>query len=401
MEFLSHTGTMDITAGAFSLLRLLEHLPSDVIITPKRIALVINDFAERCGGKYIQPRRDKDKKHIKPNRDNVTGNKFRLQLLELESVGLVKIIYFKDEKNKTLPSGYKINIDHEILVQLASGELRPEKKLKDDSGKSIRKKITYHSDLAVVDFFPSGKHYLNPPKLEANILDKAVVEKSTTGKQPITPPKLHEKIPKVPVVEKSTTGNRAFSDHSKSEQTVDTVGPDEVLTSHNFAVDASRIYNTSNINNNNPPNPPSDQNYPLKINPDVVGALKSLILDSKLKMQFNAGTYSKLKKIGLNDGQIKTLINEMNQSKNIKSCGWLLYRASTEGAEHVDDADKIKIKEAEFLEARANFKPGCKAFFKGKEYIIGEGFEIYTEEGVFFAAQLERMVKNGKIRLES
>lgn len=357
LEFLSHTGTQDISAGAFSLLRLLEHIDPETVITPKNIANALNDFAERCGGKYVEPRRVKSKKHIKPNKDRVKGNKFRRQLLELESVGLAEIYYYKDEQNKALPSGYRINIDNEILSRLASGELRPAKKIKDDNGKTIRKKITYHFDLSEGVFSPSGKLYIKPPKLEVKLADCPEGVFSPSGKNGLNTSKSQDKISKTPEGDFSPSGKTQNSSRPKSRQTVETVDSTEADTPEESARDASRIYNSSNISNknNNPPNPPSEKIKPSKVDLVVVGALKKLILDSKLRAQFNTATYSRLKKNGLSDGQIKTLVNDMNAMNNIKSAGWLIAQAKEAGVDGIADYNekqKENLKRQSDLEAQ-------------------------------------------------
>lgn len=121
----------------------------------------------------------------------------------------------------------------------------------------------------------------------------------------------------------------------------------------NGVSDAILDNSLNNLENNNPPNPPSEKIKSPKIDLVVVGDLKKIILDSKLRAQFNTATYSRLKKFGLSDGQIKTLVNDMNAMNDIKSVGWLISNANESGVGGIIDYDE---KQKELLKKQADLE---------------------------------------------
>ena len=103
------------------------------------------------------------------------------------------------------------------------------------------------------------------------------------------------------------------------------------------------------------PKPPLDPEIkpPEKDPPNlsVVGSLfddlKNRIADPVLQENFSRRTYVRLKNEKLSDGQIKTLIDEMNAHADIKSCGWMFGR----DPQTIPDFDEMQRKKAEADEA--------------------------------------------------
>jgi len=81
-----------------------------------------------------------------------------------------------------------------------------------------------------------------------------------------------------------------------------------------------------------PPSPPPDVSF-------VVG-LKNLVREN-IRSKFNQGTYTQLKKMDLSDGQIKTLIFDLNERQD-KGIGWMMNKAKA--SDDIEDWDEIEKK---------------------------------------------------------
>ena len=136
-------------------------------------------------------------------------------------------------------------------------------------------------------------------------------------------------------------------------------------------IDKERVrVSKTNYKTNHPPNPPAEITTDSATENDVVGALKSRIKNIDLRIDFTIKTYSSLIKLGLTDGQIKTLIEMLNNSA-AEGCGWLVWKAKDLGIGSIEDIDILVEKEKERLKNETEITNEAK---KQKDMVI-DGFK--------------------------
>lgn len=119
---------------------------------------------------------------------------------------------------------------------------------------------------------------------------------------------------------------------------------------------------------NSPPNPPPESNNESSDNMAVVEILKSRIKSDKLRNDFNPKTYSHLVKQGLTVGQMKTLIEAMNNSA-AESCGWLVWKAKSLDPGSIEDFDVFMGNEKVRLKKEADISLNAKD--QSNEVVVG------------------------------
>lgn len=167
--------------------------------------------------------------------------------------------------------------------------------------------------------------------------------------------------------EKLSTGEHAENNKETFEKRQKTT--DEKLST-DYNKERVREYKTNHKTNNPPQSPPQDCNTETTDKAGVVDALKSNIKSDKLKSDFSAKTYSTLKRKGLTNGQMKTLISMMNNS-NAEGCGWLVWKANDLGPGAIDDQDALL--EREKAQLKNDVDQTLEAKKQGK--MIIEGFK--------------------------